>query len=138
MFTEPATGERFFGRDDVLALLSKRVMALKEGYRQNVAFTGQSLSGKTSILHHFISSIKDDDFITVYVEIRPEPFCIFARKFVATLLYNSLVKLGIPVEADPSRRVMGYPDRWLRGILQFLSPGTGDFKSQSLVLDSSV
>lgn len=94
MFSEPVIGERFFGRDDVLKLLNKRISALKDGYRQNVALTGQSLAGKTSILHHFLYSIKDEEFITVYVEVIKESFRSFANRFLATLLYNSLTKTG--------------------------------------------
>jgi AAA+ ATPase superfamily predicted ATPase len=94
MFSEPAVGERFFGREEVLEILDKRVSALKDGYRQNVALTGQSLAGKTSVLHHFLRSIKDEDFITVYVEVVKEPFATFADRFIATLLYNALLKTG--------------------------------------------
>jgi len=94
MFSEPVVGEKFFGRAEVLDLLNKRVSALKEGYRQNVALTGQSLAGKTSILHHFLYSVKEEDFITVYVEVVKEPFRAFSNRFVATLLYNALIKTG--------------------------------------------
>jgi len=94
MFSEPVVGEKFFGRDEVLELLNKRVSALKDGYRQNVALTGQSLAGKTSILHHFIYSIKEEEFITIYVEVLKEPFKTFSSRFIATLLYNALVKTG--------------------------------------------
>ena len=94
MFSEPVVGEKFFGRDEVLGLLNKRVSALKDGYRQNVALTGQSLAGKTSILHHFLYSIKEEDFITIYVEVIKEPFRSFSNRFIATLLYNALAKTG--------------------------------------------
>lgn len=94
MFSEPVIGERFFGRQEVLELLNKRISALKEGYRQNIALTGQSLAGKTSILHHFLYSIKDEEFITVYVEVIKEPFGSFSNRFIATVLYNSLTKMG--------------------------------------------
>ena len=94
MFSEPVIGEKFFGRDEVLDLLSKRVCALKDGYRQNIALTGQSLAGKTSILHHFLYSIKDEDFITVYMEVVKESFKSFSKRFLATLLYNAFAKSG--------------------------------------------
>jgi AAA+ ATPase superfamily predicted ATPase len=96
MFSEPAVGEKFFGREEVLDLLNKRTLALKDGYRQNIALTGQSLSGKTSILHHFLYSIKEEDFITIYVEVVKEPFRSFSNRFIATLLYNALTKTGEP------------------------------------------
>ena len=94
MFSEPVVGEKFFGREDVLRLLSRRTLALKDGYRQNIALTGQSLSGKTSILHHFLYSIKEEDFVTIYVEVVKEPFRSFSNRFIATLLYNALTKSG--------------------------------------------
>lgn len=94
MFSEPVVGEKFFGREEVLELLSKRTLALKDGYRQNIALTGQNLSGKTSILHHFLYSIKEEDFITIYVEVVKEPFRSFSNRFIATLLYNALTKTG--------------------------------------------
>lgn len=94
MFSEPVVGEKFFGREEVLELLNKRTLALKDGYRQNIALTGQSLSGKTSILHHFLYSIKEEDFITIYVEVVKEPFRSFSNRFIATLLYNALTKTG--------------------------------------------
>lgn len=100
MFAQPAIGERFFGREEVLSLLNKRVLALKDGYRQNIAFTGQSLAGKTSILHHFLYTIKDEDFIAIYIEISREPFKVFSSRFIATLLYTALAKTGVSVSTD--------------------------------------
>ncbi len=100
MFSEPVVGEKFFGREEVLELLNKRTLALKDGYRQNIALTGQSLSGKTSILHHFLYSIKEEDFITIYVEVVKEPFRYFSNRFIATLIYNALTKTGHAVDFE--------------------------------------
>lgn len=100
MFSEPVKGENFFGRQEVLNLLDKRVSALKEGYRQNIALTGQSLAGKTSIILHFLHMIKEEGFVPVYVEIIKEPFRSFANKFIATILYNSFVKMGLEVNIE--------------------------------------
>jgi len=94
MFTEPIAGDRFFGRIEILELLDKRVLALKDGYRQNVALTGPNLVGKSSIIHHFLYSIQNEDFIPIYVEVVKEPFRSFADKFIATMLYNALLKKG--------------------------------------------
>ena len=100
MFSEPAVGEAFFGREEVLELLNKRVTALKDGYRQNVALTGQSLAGKSSIIYHFLYTLKEQALIPVYVEVVREGFESFANKFIATLLYNALTKMGEPVDID--------------------------------------
>ena len=94
MFSEPVVGEKFFGREEVLELLNKRTLDLLDGYRQNIALTGTSLSGKTSILHHFLHSIKEEGFITIYIEVVKEPFRSFSNRFIATLLYNALIKTG--------------------------------------------
>jgi AAA+ ATPase superfamily predicted ATPase len=94
MFSEPVVGEKFFGRDEELELFAKRVLALRDGYRQNIALTGQSLSGKSSIILHFLSTIKSEGFVPVYVEVIKEGFDSFADKFIATMLYNALARRG--------------------------------------------
>jgi len=94
MFSEPAVGEKFFGREEILELLAKRAAALKDGYRQNIALTGQSLAGKSSIILQFMETIGGEGFIPVYVEVVKEPFKSFANKFIATMLYNAFLKMG--------------------------------------------
>jgi AAA+ ATPase superfamily predicted ATPase len=100
MFSEPAVGERFFGRKEIMDLLEKRISALKDGYRQNIALTGQSLAGKSSIILQFLKTVKDEGFIPIYVEVVKEDFRSFAKKFIATLLYNSLIRQGEDVPPD--------------------------------------
>jgi AAA+ ATPase superfamily predicted ATPase len=90
MLIDPVVGEKFFGRSDILALLDKRVHALKSGYRQNVAITGHRLTGKSSILNHFLVSFRDSDILPIYLEVLDEPFNKFAARFIGTLLYNFL------------------------------------------------
>jgi len=99
MFSEPVVGQDFFGREEVLEILNKRVLALKDGYRQNVALTGQSLAGKSSIILHFLHTIQEEGFIPIYVEVVREPFRSFANKFIATMLYHAILKKG---EQPPS------------------------------------
>ena len=91
MFSEPVIGDKFFGREEVLDLFNKRVGALKDGYRQNIALTGQSLSGKSSIILHFLSTVRGEGFVPIYVEVIKEPFGSFTDKFVATMLYNAIL-----------------------------------------------
>ncbi len=100
MFSEPVIGERFFGREDILELLNKRASALKDGYRQNIALTGQSLVGKSSVILHFLRNIREEGIIPVYVEVVKEPFGSFAEKFIATMLYNALTRMGELVGVD--------------------------------------
>lgn len=105
MFSEPVVGEKFFGREEVLEILNKRASDLKDGYRQNIALTGQSLAGKSSIILQFLRGIREDGFIPVYVEVVREPFRSFANKFIATMLYNALSKRG------------EFPDTSIEGLL---------------------
>ncbi len=90
MLIDPVVGERFFGRNDVLALLEKRVDALKSGYRQNIAITGHRLTGKSSVLNHFLSTFKSHEILPIYIEVLEEPFRQFATKFIGIFLYNYL------------------------------------------------
>ncbi|MCG2705493.1 MAG: ATP-binding protein [Candidatus Omnitrophica bacterium] len=90
MLIDPVVGEKFFGRNEILTLLGKRVDALKGGYRQNVAITGHRLTGKSSLLNHFLLTVKGSDILPIYIEVTEEPFKQFATKFIGTLLYNFL------------------------------------------------
>ncbi len=90
MLSEPAVGKAFFGRESVMRTLEKRVNALKGGYRQNVALTGQMLAGKSSILYQLLYNLKDTSLIPLYIEVTEEPFSYFADRFIATLLYSYL------------------------------------------------
>lgn len=100
MLIDPVVGDKFFGRNEVLTLLVKRVDALKGGYRQNVAITGHRLTGKSSLLNHFLLTLKDNDIIPIYIEVLEEPFKQFATKFIGTLLYNFLKYNQKPAKDD--------------------------------------
>jgi len=90
MLLDPATGNNFFGRDDILALLKKRADGLRFGYRQNVAIIGPSHYGKTSVIYRFISTLPFKDTIPVYIEVKRQGFPVFAEKFIAALLFKYL------------------------------------------------
>ncbi|MBD3295794.1 MAG: hypothetical protein GF392_00310 [Candidatus Omnitrophica bacterium] len=94
MFVEPVFGKRFFGREEVLATLHKRVTALKGGYRQNLALTGPMLAGKSSILRHFLDNVEDNDIIPLYLEMTGEDFPVFCKRFTGSLLHNYLISMG--------------------------------------------
>lgn len=132
MFSEPAIGERFFGREEVLELLNKRVLALKDGYRQNIALTGQSLSGKSSIILHFLHLIREEGFLPVYVEVVREPFVQFARKFIATMVYNALALRGVECGIDfdkllaKARETMPRTSNAIRQVLTAAEKGEND------------
>lgn len=92
--------DKFFGRKLYLDTLEKRISALKEGYRQNIAIIGDESVGKTSIIFKFLSKFYDTSIITVYLEIRPESQESFIKRFIGVLLYNFLSNSGIPLKED--------------------------------------
>ncbi|RKY41883.1 MAG: hypothetical protein DRP85_04705 [Candidatus Makaraimicrobium thalassicum] len=104
MFIEPVFGKKFFGREEVLGTLQKRVTALRGGYRQNLALTGPMLAGKSSILRHFLKNIKDPGVIPLYIEMDRGDFRMFCMRFMATLLYGFLKSTGRTPPA-PLRRL---------------------------------
>ena len=80
----------FLGRDTHLEILSKRIRDLNQGYRQNIAIIGDELVGKTSIISRLLDKLYDNRIIMIYLEIRPESLSVFAKRFIAALLYNFL------------------------------------------------
>jgi len=92
--------QAFVGREEVLGVLNKRVEALKSGYRQNVALTGQKLCGKTTILQHFLANLKDTEVIPVYIEVLNEPLEAFSKKFIGTMLFNYFKSTCADVRED--------------------------------------
>jgi len=92
--------KEFYGRKQYLGVLEKRVNGLKHGYRQNLAIIGDELVGKTSLIFKFLDKFYDNNVITLYLEIRPEPLNLFAKRFIGVLLYNFLANSGIPLRED--------------------------------------
>ncbi|MCK9432011.1 MAG: hypothetical protein PHX28_01535 [Candidatus Omnitrophica bacterium] len=92
--------ERFFDRKNYLEILEKRILGLKEGYRQNLAFIGEEGVGKTSIVSKFLGGFSDPRIINVYLEVRPESLEGFARRFIGALLYNFLSNSGLSLKED--------------------------------------
>jgi hypothetical protein len=90
MFSDPVVGNKFFGRSKTLGLFSKRVSALKEGYRQNIAFVGPNLIGKSSLILQFFSTFNCPDIIPVYIDLKPNSLNNFIYKFLGSLLYHYL------------------------------------------------
>src|SRR5262245_50732568 len=90
----------FFGRQSCLDLLSRRVRDLKEGYRQNLALLGNRYLGKSSILYHFLKNIDDKDVTVIYLDLENKDFNYLVNKFVASLLYNYVRNLDLPIHTD--------------------------------------
>src|SRR3990167_10023055 len=98
MLLDPARGNNFFGRGDLLELLKKRVDGLRYGYRQNIAIIGPSYYGKTSVIYRFMDNLSVKDVIPVYIEVKPHGFPNFAEKFISTLLFKYLTNIEYKIE----------------------------------------
>lgn len=92
--------EKLFGRDYYLDILEKRIINLKDGYRQNITVIGDELVGKTSIIYGLLDKFQDNRIIGIYLEARPESAASFARRFIGVLLYNFLLNSCIPLRED--------------------------------------
>lgn len=92
--------ERFFDRRIYLDVLEKRMLGLKDNYRQNIALIGDELVGKTSIIFKLLNRFYDSRIIVLYLEIRPESPGSFAKRFIGVLLYNFLINSGISLKED--------------------------------------
>jgi len=90
----------FFNRKDILEILDKRIKDLKEGFRQNIAIIGDELLGKTCLIRNFLSNFKDKSILPVYIEVRPEDFSDFKKRFVARLLFNLLKESNLALEEN--------------------------------------
>ncbi|MCR4337094.1 MAG: hypothetical protein NUV91_04730, partial [Candidatus Omnitrophica bacterium] len=97
---DPSEYEEFYGRKATLELLRKRVVDLKEGYRQNVAFLSAKHTGKTSLLRKFLADLDDADVIPIYIDLENKNFGSFAQQFMGTLLYHFFKSKGLPVSHD--------------------------------------
>ena len=92
-YTEPAVGKDFFAREDIIGELIKSAQSIKQGYRQNIAIVGNSLIGKSSLLLHFLSGLKDDkELLPVYIDLQCLSVKEFALKFINSAFYNALKK----------------------------------------------
>lgn len=106
MFSDPVVGDGFYGRKDVMDLLQKRVVALKSGYRQNIAIIGHQQVGKTSILRHLVHTTRDPRILTVYIEIRFQALDYFVDQFIRALLFQYLSQCGETVDATASLEIL--------------------------------
>lgn len=92
--------ETCFGRKQYLDLLHKRVSALTDGYRQNLAFIGDDLIGKTTVLSGFLAGFSDRRFLILFLEARQETLESFCRRFIGALLYNFLLPDTLSLRED--------------------------------------
>jgi len=78
----------FFGRQNILELLRKRMAGLKDGYRQNVALLGSRTIGKTAIVQKLIADHDDPQIFILYLDLESRDLHYFTRQFTKGLLYH--------------------------------------------------
>ena len=82
-----------------MELLKKRVLDLKEGYRQNVALFGNRYIGKTAILQHFLANL-DEEITVLYIDVENKDFRFFLDQFVGSLLHHYSSTRKLPLYED--------------------------------------
>lgn len=85
-----------YERREILSLLLKRVDALKNNYRQNIAIIGHKSLGKTSLIFDLLHRCKTSEVIPIYINIKSSSLEHFAKNFIGILLYQYL-----SMEQDP-------------------------------------
>lgn len=87
--------EQFYGRKKKLDLIKRRVLDLKEGYRQNMAFLGERFVGKTAIIKRFLQDLDESRIVPVYIDFENADITFLFSKMAGSLLshYASSLKL---------------------------------------------
>lgn len=92
--------EQFYGRKETLEILKRRVLDLKEGYRQNIAFLGDRYTGKTMIVRKFLSDLDDPQIVPLYVDFEITDISYFFYKIAGSLLHHYGHSKGLAVNDD--------------------------------------
>ena len=90
----------FFGRQHILDVLRKRVLGLKEGYRQNVALLGSKTTGKSSIVRKLVDDHDDASVLMIYLDLESRDLSYFCLQFNKSLLYYFLKNKNITPQED--------------------------------------
>jgi hypothetical protein len=93
-------------REEILNTLIRRVNSFADGYRQNIAIFGEPCIGKTTLIKNLFSSgsLRKDNVIPVYLEIKIEPFEFCAKRFIKSIL--SQVVRSDPLLTTPQGTVL--------------------------------
>lgn len=117
METDAAIGREFFPRPQITDVLSKRLSAFKNDYRQNICLIGRKFLGKSSILKNFLLTTDTSGIIPIYLEVGFDPIERFLHKWMGALLYGILRSRTDEVPRAPKeviRRVKAAAPRTLR------------------------
>ncbi|MCM8791938.1 MAG: ATP-binding protein [Candidatus Omnitrophica bacterium] len=90
----------FFDRNLYLEILRKHFNNLIDGYRQNLAFIGNEMVGKTSLILNFLNKFEDNRILPIYISVNRENFKFFIDRFIGSLLYSFLKNSGIELKEN--------------------------------------
>ncbi len=102
--------QHFFGRTEYLDLLKRRVVSLKDGYRQNLAFLGNRYVGKSRLLQYFLANLDDGQVVPVYLDLENKDLGYLVSKFTGSLLYNFTKTQRLPLYDDVKLLMAGLKD----------------------------
>ncbi len=98
--TDMYLDSNLFDRKLVLDLLKKRLLGLKEGYRQNIALLGSRYLGKTSIVQKFLANLDDPETIVIYLDCEHKDFQYLFWKYAGGILYHYAKVQNLPLHDD--------------------------------------
>lgn len=78
--------EHFYGRKKKLELINRRVLDLKEGYRQNMAFLGERYVGKTAIIKKYLRELDASRIAPVYIDLENSDIAFLFSQMAGSLL----------------------------------------------------
>ncbi|MBI4398471.1 MAG: ATP-binding protein [Candidatus Omnitrophica bacterium] len=132
MAMDPLFGSDLVDRSEILGLLSKRLDAFKQGYRQNVALLGARGTGKSFLLRQFVSSLNDPGVIPVFVEVPQDGLELFLKRLMGGCLTGLLKSKGEELPRDvaaliqKAKKYVPKTAREMRHVLRLVRPGHGD------------
>lgn len=98
--------EQFIGREEVIKLINKRLLGLKDGYRQNIALLGDELIGKTWITKFVFDNFSDSEIIPLYFDLSQPVTNIFIQRFFNTILFSFLKTKDIILPKENFNRLI--------------------------------
>lgn len=90
----------FYGRQDSISLLNKRVDGFSNGYRQNIAILGVEFIGKTHLIQYWLSQYCNNFIVPIYLEVKPQEIHLFVEQFIGRFLFFFLKNSQIILKDD--------------------------------------
>lgn len=91
---------KIFGREEILAILEKRLDGFKKGYRQNIALIGRPDTGKTFIIQRLLANADCSQILPIAIELNGRSLKQLIRTFMGQILRHFLKTQGIEVSSD--------------------------------------